>query len=172
MKALFFLFIFGLFSISCEDIDQSEKDKNLACDEIVKLQKAKDSKEINSLLTQENFLRKGIEQLLYLDMMKQCLIKIDTKTVELIFKDGNFVAQPSLVETLDTTFVKVDYAPYGKMHEFFFDQEHRTLLTQINAITKEYQMKMKEKMKKEKEKKKSSEAVIEGRERVEKIEEL
>ena len=94
-------------------------------------------------------------------MMKQCLIKIDTKTVELIYKDGNFVAQPSLVETLDTTFVKVDYAPYGKMHEFFFDQEHRTLLTQINAITKENQIKKKEKMKKEK-KKKSSEAVIEG----------
>ena len=161
MRIFFFLFFFALISILCEDIEQSEKDKNLACDEIVKLQKAKDSKEINALLTQENFLRKGIEQLLYLDMMKQCLIKIDTKTVELIYKDGNFVAQPSLVETLDTTFVKVDYAPYGKMHEFFFDQEHRTLLTQINAITKENQIKMKEKMKKEK-KKKSSEAVIEG----------
>ena len=160
MRIFFFLFFFALISILCEDIEQSEKDKNLACDEIVKLQKAKDSKEINALLTQENFLRKGIEQLLYLDMMKQCLIKIDTKTVELIYKDGNFVAQPSLVETLDTTFVKVDYAPYGKMHEFFFDQEHRTLLTQINAITKENQIKMKEKMKKEK-KKKSSEAVIE-----------
>ena len=161
MRIFFFLFFFALISILCEDIEQSEKDKNLACDEIVKLQKAKDSKEINALLTQENFLRKGIEQLLYLDMMKQCLIKIDTKTVELIYKDGNFVAQPSLLETLDTTFVKVDYAPYGKMHEFFFDQEHRTLLTQINAITKENQIKMKEKMKKEK-KKKSSEAVIEG----------
>ena len=143
MKVLFFLFIFGLFSISCEDIDQSEKDKNLACDEIVKLQKAKDSKEINALLTQENFLRKGIEQLLYLDMMKQCLIKIDTKTVELIFKDGNFVAQPSLVETLDTTFVKVDYAPYGKMHEFFFDGPHRELLSKMNSISKEYSDKQK-----------------------------
>ena len=161
MRIFFFLFFFALISILCEDIEQSEKDKNLACDEIVKLQKAKDSKEVNALLTQENFLRKGIEQLLYLDMMKQCLIKIDTKTVELIYKDGNFVSQPSLVETLDTTFVKVDYAPYGKMHEFFFDQEHRTLLIQINAITKENQIKMKEKMKKEK-KKKSSEAVIEG----------
>lgn len=170
MRIFFFLFFFALISILCEDIEQSEKDKNLACDEIVKLQKAKDSKEINALLTQENFLRKGIEQLLYLDMMKQCLIKIDTKTVELIFKDGNFVAQPSLVETLDTTFVKVDYAPYGKMHEFFFDQEHRTLLTQINAITKENQIKMKEKMKKEK-KKKSSEAVIEGNQKT-KVEDL
>ena len=170
MRIFFFLFFFALISILCEDIEQSEKDKNLACDEIVKLQKAKDSKEINALLTQENFLRKGIEQLLYLDMMKQCLIKIDTKTVELIYKDGNFVAQPSLVETLDTTFVKVDYAPYGKMHEFFFDQEHRTLLTQINAITKEKQIKMKEKMKKEK-KKKSSEAVIEGNQKT-KVEDL
>lgn len=170
MRIFFFLFFFALISILCEDIEQSEKDKNLACDEIVKLQKAKDSKEINALLTQENFLRKGIEQLLYLDMMKQCLIKIDTKTVELIYKDGNFVAQPSLVETLDTTFVKVDYAPYGKMHEFFFDQEHRTLLTQINAITKENQIKMKEKMKKEK-KKKSSEAVIEGNKKT-KVEDL
>ena len=170
MRIIFFLFFFALISILCEDIEQSEKDKNLACDEIVKLQKAKDSKEINALLTQENFLRKGIEQLLYLDMMKQCLIKIDTKTVELIYKDGNFVAQPSLVETLDTTFVKVDYAPYGKMHEFFFDQEHRTLLTQINAITKENQIKMKEKMKKEK-KKKSSEAVIEGNKKT-KVEDL
>ena len=170
MRIFFFLFFFALISILCEDIEQSEKDKNLACDEIVKLQKAKDSKEINALLTQENFLRKGIEQLLYLDMMKQCLIKIDTKTVELIYKDGNFVAQPSLVETLDTTFVKVDYAPYGKMHEFFFDQEHRTLLTQINAITKENQIKMKEKMKKEK-KKKSSEAVIEGN-KITKVEDL
>ena len=170
MRIFFFLFFFALISILCEDIEQSEKDKNLACDEIVKLQKAKDSKEINALLTQENFLRKGIEQLLYLDMMKQCLIKIDTKTVELIYKDGNFVAQPSLVETLDTTFVKVDYAPYGKMHEFFFDQEHRTLLTQINAITKENQIKMKEKMKKEK-KKKSSEAVIEGNQKT-KVEDL
>ena len=166
MRIFFFLFFFALISILCEDIEQSEKDKNLACDEIVKLQKAKDSKEINALLTQENFLRKGIEQLLYLDMMKQCLIKIDTKTVELIYKDGNFVAQPSLVETLDTTFVKVDYAPYGKMHEFFFDQEHRTLLTQINAITKENQIKMK----KEK-KKKSSEAVIEGNQKT-KVEDL
>ena len=170
MRIFFFLFFFALISILCEDIEQSEKDKNLACAEIVKLQKAKDSKEINALLTQENFLRKGIEQLLYLDMMKQCLIKIDTKTVELIYKDGNFVAQPSLVETLDTTFVKVDYAPYGKMHEFFFDQEHRTLLTQINAITKENQIKMKEKMKKEK-KKKSSEAVIEGNKKT-KVEDL
>ena len=170
MRIFFFLFFFALISILCEDIEQSEKDKNLACDEIVKLQKAKDSKEINALLTQENFLRKGIEQLLYLDMMKQCLIKIDTKTVELIYKDGNFVAQPSLVETLDTTFVKVDYAPYGKMHEFFFDQEHRTLLTQINVITKEKQIKMKEKMKKEK-KKKSSEAVIEGNQKT-KVEDL
>ena len=170
MRIFFFLFFFALISILCEDIEQSEKDKNLACDEIVKLQKAKDSKEINALLTQENFLRKGIEQLLYLDMMKQCLIKIDTKTVELIYKDGNFVAQPSLVETLDTTFVKVDYAPYGKMHEFFFDQEHRTLLTQINAITKENQIKRKEKMKKEK-KKKSSEAVIEGNKKT-KVEDL
>ena len=170
MRIFFFLFFFALISILCEDIEQSEKDKNLACDEIVKLQKAKDSKKINALLTQENFLRKGIEQLLYLDMMKQCLIKIDTKTVELIYKDGNFVAQPSLVETLDTTFVKVDYAPYGKMHEFFFDQEHRTLLTQINAITKEKQIKMKEKMKKEK-KKKSSEAVIEGNQKT-KVEDL
>ena len=170
MRIFFFLFFFALISILCEDIEQSEKDKNLACDEIVKLQKAKDSKEINALLTQENFLRKGIEQLLYLDMMKQCLIKIDTKTVELIYKDGNFVAQPSLVETLDTTFVKVDYAPYGKMREFFFDQEHRTLLTQINAITKEKQIKMKEKMKKEK-KKKSSEAVIEGNQKT-KVEDL
>ena len=170
MRIFFFLFFFALISILCEDIEQSEKDKNLACDEIVKLQKAKDSKEINALLTQENFLRKGIEQLLYLDMMKQCLIKIDTKTVELIYKDGNFVAQPSLVETLDTTFVKVDYAPYGKMHEFFFDQEHRTLLTQINAITKENQIKMKEKMKKEK-KKKNSEAVIEGNQKT-KVEDL
>ena len=170
MRIFFFLFFFALISILCEDIEQSEKDKNLACDEIVKLQKAKDSKEINALLTQENFLRKGIEQLLYLDMMKQCLIKIDTKTVELIYKDGNFVAQTSLVETLDTTFVKVDYAPYGKMHEFFFDQEHRTLLTQINAITKENQIKMKEKMKKEK-KKKSSEAVIEGNKKT-KVEDL
>ena len=170
MRIFFFLFFFALISILCEDIEQSEKDKNLACDEIVKLQKAKDSKEINALLTQENFLRKGIEQLLYLDMMKQCLIKIDTKTVELIYKDGNLVAQPSLVETLDTTFVKVDYAPYGKMHEFFFDQEHRTLLTQINAITKENQIKMKEKMKKEK-KKKSSEAVIEGNQKT-KVEDL
>ena len=170
MRIFFFLFFFALISILCEDIEQSEKDKNLACDEIVKLQKAKDSKEINALLTQENFLRKGIEQLLYLDMMKQCLIKIDTKTVELIYKDGNFVAQPSLVETLDTTFVKVDYAPYGKMHEFFFDQEHRTLLTQINEITKENQIKMKEKMKKEK-KKKSSEAVIEGNQKT-KVEDL
>ena len=170
MRIFFFLFFFALISILCEDIEQSEKDKNLACDEIVKLQKAKDSKEINALLTQENFLRKGIEQLLYLDMMKQCLIKIDTKTVELIYKDGNFVAQPSLVETLDTTFVKVDYAPYGKMHEFFFDQEHRTLLTQINAITKEKQIKKKKKMKKEK-KKKSSEAVIEGNQKT-KVEDL
>ena len=64
MRIFFFLFFFALISILCEDIEQSEKDKNLACDEIVKLQKAKDSKEINALLTQENFLRKGIEQLL------------------------------------------------------------------------------------------------------------
>ena len=172
MKSIFVLFIISIISISCSDFDQSEKDKNLACDELVKLQKAKDSKEINSLLTQENFLRRGIEQLLYLDMLKQCLVKIDTKTVELIYKDGNFVAKPSLIETLDTSFVKVDYAPYGKMHEFFFDDEHRTLLAQINTITKEHQIKSKEKMKKEKEQKRRSEAVIQAVEKPEKVEDL
>ena len=172
MKSIFVLFIISIISISCSDFDQSEKDKNLACDELVKLQKAKDSKEINSLLTQENFLRRGIEQLLYLDMLKQCLVKIDTKTVELIYKDGNFVAKPSLIETLDTSFVKVDYAPYGKMHEFFFDEEHRTLLAQINTIKKEHQIKSKEKMKKEKEQKRRSEAVIQAVEKPEKVEDL
>ena len=168
MKSLFILFIIAIISISCSDFSQSEKDKNLACDELVKLQKAKDTKEISSLLTQENFLRKGIEQLLYLDMLKQCLVKIDTKTVELIYKDGNFVANHSLIETLDTSFVKVDYTPYGKMHEFFFDEEHRTLLTQINTITKEHQIKKK----KEKKQKRRSEAVIQGVEKPEKVEDL
>ena len=87
------------------------------------------------------FLRKGIDQILSLDMLSSCIEKIDEKSIEKIFINGEYIS--TSIEDIDCSFFKIDYAPYGKMHEFFFDGPHRELLSKMNSISKEYSDKQK-----------------------------
>lgn len=139
MKAIIILFI-AIIAVHCE-YTQKEKDKYLACGELVKMQKEKDKAELASIMKQEDFLRKGIDQILSLDMLSSCIEKIDEKTIEKIFINGEYIS--TSIEDIDCSFFKIDYAPYGKMHEFFFDGPHRELLSKMNSISKEYSDKQK-----------------------------
>lgn len=147
MKAIIILFI-TIIAVHCE-YTQKEKDKYLACGELVKIQKQRDKEELASIMKQEEFLRKGIDQILSLDMLSACINKIDDKIVEKIFINGEYVS--TSIEDIDCSFLKIDYAPYGKMHEFFFDGPHRELLSKMNSISKEYSDKQKAKKSSKKE---------------------
>ena len=126
---VFFLLIISIFSLA---LSVSEDDKILSCDLITEKRLKLQKDTIDKTLTQEGFLKKGIERLISLDILMKCLKDIPDDKVKEIIEDGKF-----LIEDVDLdkfNYGKIDLEPYGKMNEFFFDDEHREVMKKLNVL--------------------------------------
>ena len=142
------LLVIGCLKCSCK-LTLPEKDKYMACNELVTYKLQQDKEIIDSYLKQEASLKSGIEHIMYLDMVLKCLDNINEDTIKLLFVDFEKVGDVKTMESSVFDIFKTDYETYGKMHEFFFGPKQGPLIKILGGLKKEFEKKEAKKKAKE-----------------------
>lgn len=140
------------FAIAADDVKQMsmlDKDKHLACSELVSIKTDRDRKKIDNILQQDTYLKNGIIQMMSLDMMIKCVNNIDDELVRLMYVDMERVVQMEGVREERIAFLNVNYNDYKDLNQFVYEQHHRDMLKISLALRDD----MKELLKRKKEKK-------------------
>ena len=153
MKNSFQLKLIILFAVCCLKssckLTLPEKDKYMACNELVTYKIQQDKKIIDSYLKQEASLKSGIEHIMYLDMVIKCLDNINEETIKMLFVDFEKVGDVKAMDSSVFEIFKTDYESYGKMHEFFFGPKQGPLIKILSGLKKEFAKKEAKKKAKE-----------------------
>ena len=100
-----------------------EKDRYLACGEFVQLIRTYDKDEIRQTLTQEKYLFQGVNSLISVDMMINCLHNINDTLVQMMYVNMERVMNDTGIDDSEIEFIKVNYSDYANITEFKFDEE-------------------------------------------------
>lgn len=115
-----------------------EKDRYLACGEFVQLLRTYDKDEIRQTLTQEEYLFQGVNSLISVDMMINCLHNINDTLVQMMYVNMERVMNDTGIDDSEIEFIKVNYSDYANITEFKFDEEKTNVTLTLREVYYEY----------------------------------
>jgi len=129
------------------NIDQAEKDKLLACIEIVSAKLRRDEKVIADLvqILRNKIHEEAISQKITGEVFNKCYYSIDEATVQLVFYEGQFM-EPDFNEDLLEN-AAIDYSSFKLFspQEFQISQETQLLFMKLEKAREDYIHKAKSK---------------------------
>lgn len=115
-----------------------EKDRYLTCGEFVNLIRTYDKDEIRQTLTQQDNLFIGVNSLISVDMMINCLHNINDTLVKMMYVNMKRVMNDTEIDDSEIEFIRVNYSDYANITEFFFDDEKANVTITLREVYNEY----------------------------------
>lgn len=155
--------------VDVKELSMLEKDKYLACSELVSIINERDRLKVDSLLKQEAYLKNGLIQMINLDMMIKCVNNIDDELVRMMYVNMDRIVKIEGVREEMIAFMNVNYNDYKDLNEFIYQQHHREMLKISLELRKEQKERLRLKReelakKKEEEKQNGNKASLDTKE--------